>query len=85
MKEGYRKIWLWLALMMLVTVIVGGSYYFGTMQDADYESEGTLVKREVEDAWARHGAGAIVGQGTSKMENAGRSAGQGVGEEVYGC
>ncbi|MCI8714021.1 MAG: hypothetical protein HFH23_17655 [Ruminococcus sp.] len=46
MKEGYRKIWLWLALMMLVTVIVGGSYYFGTMQDADYESEGTLVERE---------------------------------------
>lgn len=32
--------------MMLVTVIVGGSYYFGTMQDADYESEGTLVERE---------------------------------------
>ena len=46
MKEGYRKIWLWLALMMLVTVIVGGSYYFGTMQDADYESEGTLVESE---------------------------------------
>ncbi len=87
MKEGYRKIWLWLALMMLVTVVVGGSYYFGTMQEADYESEGTLVEREVEDAkeLAGRGVKTIDGQRTCKMENAGRLAGQGMGEEVYGC
>lgn len=87
MKEGYRKIWLWLALMMLVTVIVGGSYYFGTMQEADYESEGTLVERDDENAGgpAICGIETIDGQGTCGMENVGRSAGQGGGEDIYGC
>lgn len=44
MEEGRRKIWLWLAAMMLTAMLVGGCYYFGTTQETTYDQEGTLVE-----------------------------------------
>lgn len=74
MKEGYRKIWLWLALMMLATVIVGGSYYFGTERETEYESEGTLVESDAgnERVLARcdaKGAGMLTKYGIEEGEH----------------
>lgn len=50
MEEGRKKIWLWLMVMMLTAVLVGGCYYFGTTKETSYDNEGTLVEYTAEDA-----------------------------------
>lgn len=49
MEEGRKKIWLWLMVMMLTAMLVGGCYYFGTAKETTYDNEGTLVESTLED------------------------------------
>ena len=44
MEEGRKKIWLWLAVMMLTAMQVGGCYYFGTVKETSGGQQGTLVE-----------------------------------------